>query len=140
MRLDWLILSLAVSAVRPEALFDPWSYPESNTRCAAIDRSTEGSEKSVDINISTSVTAELPSRFCQLSYPCLSDYIEVNRKAMSKGTLIMLHGWPGIWSVWARQVSAFQVGFHVSSFYLILILSNLIGRLPPFVTKPPRVW
>ncbi|KAF8488684.1 Alpha/Beta hydrolase protein [Gautieria morchelliformis] len=83
----------AASSQQPLALpsaaapFDPHSYPQSFARCSAINR--ENSEQ-VGIDI---------------------QYVEVNPTA--NRTLLLVHGWPGLWSTWSNQIQHFEEDYHL---------------------------
>ncbi|KAL5530822.1 hypothetical protein ACEPAF_7080 [Sanghuangporus sanghuang] len=67
--------------------FHPTSYPKKTAKCKAINR-RENVEKEIEIR-----------------------YVEVNPKA--EKTILMVHGWPGLWSNWARQIEEFKNEYHI---------------------------
>lgn len=67
--------------------FDPTAYARSNATCKATKRDTD---HEVDISLS---------------------YIDINPTAET--TLILVHGWPSIWSTWARQITEFEKDYHL---------------------------
>lgn len=68
--------------------FDPHQYEqhERNAQCPAILRGAEG-DSVVDINI---------------------NYVDIQPSTNPKETLVLVHGWPGMWSTWGRQIVHFQ--------------------------------
>lgn len=63
--------------------FDPKGYPKHSVTCKAVKRNA--GEAIVDINLS---------------------YVDINPSA--KKTLIMVHGWPSLWSTWVYQIQEFK--------------------------------
>ncbi|KAG8946219.1 hypothetical protein FRC04_011965 [Tulasnella sp. 424] len=80
--------------------FDPHQYEkyERNVPCPAIRRDTE-EETAVEINI---------------------NYVDIKPSTPPKETLLMVHGWPGMWSTWARQITHFQDDYR-------LLVTNIRG-------------
>ncbi|KAF7301032.1 Alpha/beta-hydrolase [Mycena indigotica] len=62
--------------------FNPRAYTKNLVTCKARNRAEE---KDVDINI---------------------HYVDINQEA--KTTLLMVHGWPSLWSTWSNQIQEFQ--------------------------------
>ncbi|KAF8889212.1 Alpha/Beta hydrolase protein [Mucidula mucida] len=67
--------------------FNHRAYNRQTATCKALNRATN---TQVDIELS---------------------YIDVN--PTGKTTLILVHGWPSIWSTWARQIEAFEKDYHL---------------------------
>ncbi|KAJ7062852.1 alpha/beta-hydrolase [Mycena amicta] len=67
--------------------FDPRAYTKSSATCQARNRAEE---KDVDIDIR---------------------YVDINPHA--KKTLLMVHGWPSLWSTWSNQIQEFQDEYHL---------------------------
>lgn len=63
--------------------FNPMEYTPSSANCPAVDRALG---ESVNINI---------------------EYFDINPGASS--SILMVHGWPSLWSSWGRQIDAFEV-------------------------------
>ncbi|KAG8895099.1 hypothetical protein FRC01_012568, partial [Tulasnella sp. 417] len=80
--------------------FDPHRYAqyERNVQCPAIRRDAEG-DTVVDINI---------------------NYVDIQKSTSPKETLVLVHGWPGMWSTWARQIAHFENDYR-------LIATNIRG-------------
>ncbi|KAF8515770.1 Alpha/Beta hydrolase protein [Hysterangium stoloniferum] len=74
--------------------FDPRAYPMSAARCTALNRAT-----------SESTTIAL-------------EYVNVNPSA--NRTLLLVHGWPSLWSTWSNQIKHFEKDYN-------LIVPNLRG-------------
>lgn len=70
-----------------EAKFSPKSYPKSVATCPAINRATN---ETVELQL---------------------HYVDINPKAET--TLIMVHGWPSLWSTWSNQILEFQDEYHM---------------------------
>lgn len=77
-----------------------------------------------------------------VSFLC-KDYVNVNPNA--KETIVMVHGWPGLWSNWGDQILEFQASicFDDSS-YTIMVKDKaksvyLPGRIPPYCNGPKRL-
>ncbi|KAG9018983.1 hypothetical protein FRB90_007563 [Tulasnella sp. 427] len=68
--------------------FDPHQYDkfEKNAPCPAVRRDAK-EETVVDINI---------------------NYVDLKPSTPAKETLILVHGWPGMWSTWGRQIAHFE--------------------------------
>ncbi|KAF9457240.1 Alpha/Beta hydrolase protein [Collybia nuda] len=77
--------SLLVSA-NPE--FDPQDFPKHHVVCPAVKRIPNN--EAIKISLS---------------------YVNINPKANQ--TLLMIHGWPGLWSTWARQIEEFKSSYHL---------------------------
>ncbi|KIJ59773.1 hypothetical protein HYDPIDRAFT_183893 [Hydnomerulius pinastri MD-312] len=67
--------------------FDPTQYAFNSVKCPAIDRALG---KHVDINI---------------------EYVDINPAA--KTTILMVHGWPSLWSSWGQQIDGFKDEYHL---------------------------
>lgn len=86
--------------------FHPASFPKNTVKCKAINRK-DNEEK--DIEIRKPYFGYSLSLAYDLSLP---GYVELNPSA--ERTIIMVHGWPGLWSNWAHQILEFQVCSHLS--------------------------
>jgi soluble epoxide hydrolase/lipid-phosphate phosphatase len=67
--------------------FNPSSFPKQTVACKAVNRVA---------NTTTSI---------------LLNYVEVNPEAET--TLIMVHGWPSLWSTWSYQIQEFKNDYHL---------------------------
>ncbi|KAI5120723.1 hypothetical protein M0805_006429 [Coniferiporia weirii] len=85
--LGLLLSSACATATTSTRHFDPRSFPKNVATCKAINRKQDELR---DINIS---------------------YVEVN--PLASQTIIMVHGWPGLWSNWAHQILEFQDDYHI---------------------------
>ncbi|KAJ7667081.1 Alpha/Beta hydrolase protein [Mycena rosella] len=81
-------LSLLFAASGSSA-FNPRDYQKSTATCQATNRAG-GQETVVNIDLR---------------------YVDINPSA--KTTLIMVHGWPSLWSSWANQIQEFQEDYHL---------------------------
>ncbi|KAJ7618451.1 Alpha/Beta hydrolase protein [Roridomyces roridus] len=89
------VLSLFSSHVSAaDSPFDPRAYAKSTVTCKATNRA-EGKE--VDLSLS---------------------YVDINPSG--KRTLLMWHGWPGLWSTWSKQIQEFKDDYR-------LIVPNVRG-------------
>ncbi|KAJ7911118.1 Alpha/Beta hydrolase protein [Mycena leptocephala] len=89
------VLSLCFQCTSGSA-FNPRAYQKNTATCQATNRAG-GQETVVEINLR---------------------YVDVNPSA--KTTLIMVHGWPSLWSTWSNQIQEFKEDYH-------LIVPNLRG-------------
>lgn len=83
-----LLLSTALVASVVMASFKPANYPKSSVTCKATRRAPVKEE--VDITLK---------------------YVEVNPSAPT--TIVMVHGWPSLWSTWSNQIQEFQGDYHL---------------------------
>lgn len=78
--------------------FNPMEYTPSSANCPAVDRALG---ESVNINIGM-------QHFCAKEIlTLLVEYFDINPGASS--SILMVHGWPSLWSSWGRQIDAFEV-------------------------------
>ena len=97
-----LFLFLYLGAIQGSvSAFNPLNYPKSSARCMATRR--QPVLQDVHIDLSTPVWA-LSSTSTPNHYP---EYVEINSDAPT--TLLMVHGWPSLWSSWSKQIEEFQV-------------------------------
>jgi pimeloyl-ACP methyl ester carboxylesterase len=59
-----------------------------------------------------------------------SDYVDVNPKA--NVALLMIHGWPALWSTWSNQIQDFEVGHALS--YGIVGLEQMMRSFLRMIT------
>ncbi|KAG6899480.1 hypothetical protein C0993_009900 [Termitomyces sp. T159_Od127] len=85
---------LGLLACSPLAIaFNPREYAKHVATCKAINRSRSPSPETVDIEIR---------------------YVDVDAAAgAEKKSMIMVHGWPSLWSSWARQIDEFKNDYRV---------------------------
>ncbi|KAJ7476956.1 alpha/beta-hydrolase [Mycena galericulata] len=67
--------------------FNPRSYSKSTANCKATNRA-EGKEKDIQLR-----------------------YVDINPSA--KTTLLLVHGWPSLWSTWSNQIQEFKEDYHL---------------------------
>jgi hypothetical protein len=65
--------------------FNPRDYTKRSTKCKAIKRDADPGSEIVDITLT---------------------YVDINPSANT--TLVMLHGWPSLWSTWSYQIQEFK--------------------------------
>ncbi|KAJ7618461.1 Alpha/Beta hydrolase protein [Roridomyces roridus] len=87
MRLSSLAVLFSVSfsasvSASSKSPFNPRSYAKNTATCKATNRA-EGTEVDIDIR-----------------------YVDINPSA--KTTLLMVHGWPSLWSTWSNQIQEFK--------------------------------
>ncbi|KAF8838646.1 alpha/beta-hydrolase [Paxillus ammoniavirescens] len=80
-------LFLTAAIVPRVAAFNPKDYKLSSVTCPAIDRVLD---KAVDVTIK---------------------YVDVNPAANT--TILMVHGWPSLWSSWGHQIEEFKDEYHL---------------------------
>jgi len=85
----FLFLSVALfSHCTAEGRFNPREYSKHTTECKATRRDADG--EIVDITLS---------------------YVNINPSANT--TLVLLHGWPSLWSTWSYQIQEFGRDYHL---------------------------
>ncbi|KAJ7983035.1 Alpha/Beta hydrolase protein [Mycena polygramma] len=83
------LLSLCFQSSLGSSAFNPRAYEKSTATCQAMNRAG-GQERPVDINLR---------------------YVDINPSA--KTTLIMVHGWPSLWSSWSNQIQEFKEDYQL---------------------------
>ncbi|KIK60086.1 hypothetical protein GYMLUDRAFT_261656 [Collybiopsis luxurians FD-317 M1] len=83
-----VVLASSASDSSPGLLFNPREYTKRTATCKAIKR--DAGNEVVDITMS---------------------YVDINPSA--KTTLVMLHGWPSLWSTWSFQIQEFKNDYHL---------------------------
>ncbi|PPQ72384.1 hypothetical protein CVT26_006744 [Gymnopilus dilepis] len=68
--------------------FKPWEYEKKTAHCPAVRREPVREEM-----------------FIQLKY------VDINPEAST--TIIMVHGWPSLWSTWSHQIQEFKNDYHL---------------------------
>ncbi|PPQ72056.1 hypothetical protein CVT26_006738 [Gymnopilus dilepis] len=87
--LFWCRSIFLVQAQTQEAApFKPWEYEKSTANCKAVKRAPV--EEIVDIQIK---------------------YVDINKEAPD--TILMVHGWPSLWSSWSNQILEFKEDYHL---------------------------
>jgi soluble epoxide hydrolase/lipid-phosphate phosphatase len=82
--------------------FNPSSFPKQTVTCKAVNRVAN---TTTSILLSASSCRKFNRVRADLPHPL--DYVEVNPEAET--TLIMVHGWPSLWSTWSYQIQEFKV-------------------------------
>lgn len=93
--------------------FNPYDYePLKHTaHCKALNRK-EGKVKDIDIRTSTFVLLSLwtPPGYKRLTNFLLTGYVDINDESSpERPTILMVHGWPSLWSSWSNQIEEFRV-------------------------------
>ncbi|KAJ7735113.1 alpha/beta-hydrolase [Mycena maculata] len=83
------VLSLFSSSASGSSAFDPRSFSKSTATCKATNRADE-KDTAVDIHLR---------------------YVDISPSA--KTTLILVHGWPSLWSTWSNQIQEFKEDYHL---------------------------
>ncbi|KAJ7499703.1 alpha/beta-hydrolase [Mycena latifolia] len=83
------VLFLLLRSASGSSVFHPKAYPKNTATCKATARAG-GQETAVDIDLR---------------------YVDINPGA--KTTLIMVHGWPSLWSSWSNQIQEFKEDYHL---------------------------
>jgi len=98
---NWLLLFFSIGAMQGNvSAFNPLGYAKNAARCIATKR--EPVQQDVHIELSMllqMLSSSTPNRFLE--------YVEINPGAPT--TLLMVHGWPSLWSTWSNQIEEFQV-------------------------------
>ncbi|TFK35066.1 Alpha/Beta hydrolase protein [Crucibulum laeve] len=84
----FLLVTFSLGFVTANPTFKPSTFPKKTTICTAIKRSPI--EEKVNITLG---------------------YVELNPRAPT--TLLMVHGWPSLWSTWSYQIQEFQDDYHL---------------------------
>ncbi|KAF8173808.1 Alpha/Beta hydrolase protein [Mycena galopus ATCC 62051] len=74
---------------KASAAFNPRAYQKSTASCQATNRAG-GQERAVELSLS---------------------YVDINPSA--KTSLILVHGWPSLWSTWSKQIQEFEKDYHL---------------------------
>ena len=101
---DMLLSTLAIALLCGPAVAQfPFTGKHKTASCTAVNRAID---EATTIEIRELRLQEyLPSALTPLLREI--DYVDVNPKA--KETLVLVHGWPGIWSTWKHQIDEFKV-------------------------------
>ena len=99
-----LFLLCVVAIAQATAVFNPREYSKKTAICRASRRGL--TEETVDIHISTFIPVKCLGTNADDEDLSL-EYVDINPTASE--TLLMVHGWPGLWSTWSRQILGFKV-------------------------------
>ncbi|KAJ7886170.1 Alpha/Beta hydrolase protein [Mycena olivaceomarginata] len=83
------VLPLCFQSTSASSAFDPKAYQKSTATCQATNRA-EGQDTAVEINLR---------------------YVNINPSA--KTSLLLVHGWPSLWSTWSKQIQEFKEDYHL---------------------------
>ncbi|KAF8905777.1 Alpha/Beta hydrolase protein [Gymnopilus junonius] len=81
----WISIAHSQATSTP---FKPWEYKKQTTDCKAVRRAPV--EEVVDIQLK---------------------YVDINPEAPT--TILMVHGWPSLWSTWSNQIQEFKDDYHL---------------------------
>jgi soluble epoxide hydrolase/lipid-phosphate phosphatase len=95
-----LPFSLSFVAGLGAVAFNPRAYTIQSTSCRAVDRVLK---EEVNITIGTHICAFLARGEVHI----VTDYVDINPTA--EKSIIMVHGWPSLWSSWGYQIEEFKV-------------------------------
>ncbi|KAF7331051.1 Bifunctional epoxide hydrolase 2 [Mycena venus] len=87
--LELAVLLLYFQSTAASSGFNPRAYQKSIATCQATNRAGE-QETPVDINLR---------------------YVDIN--PVAKTSLILVHGWPSLWSTWSNQIQEFKEDYHL---------------------------
>lgn len=121
----WLLFFTYLGLFQAEANsispFKPSQYPKKTAHCKATRRTPV--EEAVDIQLSTFHPIITKCHGIGINlYSMFLEYVDINPAAST--TLIMVHGWPSLWSTWSNQIQEFQVRYRFSFLNLGLIQWN----------------
>ncbi|KAJ7174449.1 alpha/beta-hydrolase [Mycena filopes] len=74
-----------------ESGFNPRAYEKSKATCKATNRAG-GQETPVEIDL---------------------HYVDIQATSAPKATLLLVHGWPGLWSIWSNQIQEFKEDYRL---------------------------
>jgi len=82
--------------------FNPYKYDRKTAQCIAVRRGAEPLEMKIDLS-------EYETCLATISYELehFEEYVDVNPAAST--TIMMVHGWPSLWSTWSKQIEEFEV-------------------------------
>jgi len=118
MRRGLVLAILAYAAgVYPQEAFNPRLYDQFKQKasCKALNR--HGGEQVpdevyIDIGRFTSSTNQGPKYLrVFLTFLGFIGYLDINPSASR--TMLMVHGWPGMWTSWSRQITHFEKEYHL---------------------------
>jgi len=110
------VLAHAIGAHGQEA-FNPRLYEQFKRKapCKALNRhGGVGVPDEVDIDIGRfSSSANQDPKYLRVLLTSLDfvGYVDINPSATR--TMLMVHGWPGIWTSWSRQITYFERDYHL---------------------------
>jgi len=83
--------------------FDPNQYPRKTVLCPATRRLPTPKQVQIELSISTVISSSVGDTDLIIC----PGYVDIGHP--SQNTIMMVHGWPSIWSTWARQIAILQV-------------------------------
>ena len=108
------------------------NLPKRIARCHSTNRKED---VNVDIDIRTHLITDLS--FLHSIDLLFSDYVDVNPSAPR--SIIMVHGWPGLWCNWLHQIYAFKVAKSIW-FANYTHWSDSLGWISYSCSWPTRFW
>jgi len=114
-RLFWAAFAYALAAHAQEA-FNPHLYEQFKQKasCKALNRhGGEGvpDEVHIDISRSSPDANQCPEHLSSTDSPRLVGYVNINPSASR--TMLMVHGWPAMWTTWSKQIPYFEKEYHL---------------------------
>lgn len=85
------------------SVFNPGGFDINAVACPAIDRVLN---QTVNITIGEYNVAYMRFKFAMILISRGVEYVDINPSA--KTAILMVHGWPSLWSSWARQIEHFK--------------------------------
>lgn len=99
---NWLLLSIYLGIIQGNvSAFNPSQYAKSVAKCDATRREPVLQEVSIDLGRLLWAISSISTHHRYL------EYVEINPGAPK--TIVMVHGWPSIWSTWSKQIEELQV-------------------------------
>ncbi|KAG5645292.1 hypothetical protein DXG03_006594, partial [Asterophora parasitica] len=75
---------------RSYAQFNPREYPKKIAKCHALKRMHDGNAETIELGLR---------------------YVDINPSTTQ--TILMVHGWPSLWSTWSNQIQEFKNDYHL---------------------------
>ncbi|KAF5365162.1 hypothetical protein D9757_011761 [Collybiopsis confluens] len=110
-----LLASSSEPGSRPA--FNPREYTKRSTACQAIKRDEELGNQVVNLTLSECLFPPFlflifrPIHGADDSSINFLAYVDINSSA--NRTLLMVHGWPSLWSTWSNQIQEFKHDYHL---------------------------
>ncbi|KXN91140.1 Bifunctional epoxide hydrolase 2 [Leucoagaricus sp. SymC.cos] len=105
----YLTICVVLSLISLARAFDPYSYPLKSVQCDAVRR--EPTLEQVKIEMSAYIHLFLTVNSLAHNGELWTGYVDVGDTSFP--TILMVHGWPSIWSTWSKQIEAFEKDYRL---------------------------
>ena len=153
----FLLYCLSAFYARSAVAFDPRIHSKHVAHCPGVNRKDE---RDVTLDLRACFTSLFCSHGLTMCWYVRADYVDTNPGASE--TIIMLHGWPGLWSNWGKQIEMLKVRFEClrttepyrprppfetpsTSRSALLVNTHVLhseqtGHPPPLDSRPTWIW